>query len=153
MTPLETEMLAALKAVLSAYKDYGSRALRSTEEYKSLTLVRRAIKHAKNHQQTPILPPFARRATKSCGKSYVFEGGASGGDMSVPCRLSANHEGVCEPPRVVGEEYSWQCNNCGSDEFSSSVSEDDLESLSCTGCGGDEFHKVWDSGFHAGTIR
>jgi Zn finger protein HypA/HybF involved in hydrogenase expression len=37
--------------------------------------------------------------------------------------------------------WSWQCNECGSNEFTSSVSEDDLEYLSCTGCGGTEFHK------------
>ncbi len=39
-------------------------------------------------------------------------------------------------------DWSWQCNECGSNEFSSSVSEHDLESLSCTNCGGNEFHKV-----------
>jgi len=38
-------------------------------------------------------------------------------------------------------DYSWQCNECGSDEFTSGVSEDDLQYLSCTNCGGNEFHK------------
>jgi hypothetical protein len=41
-------------------------------------------------------------------------------------------------------EWSWECNECGADELSSAVSEDDLqdEKHSCTNCGGFEFHKV-----------
>jgi predicted nucleic-acid-binding Zn-ribbon protein len=44
----------------------------------------------------------------------------------------------------MGDDYSWQCNACGSDEFTSSVSEDsfDNDGMSCTNCGGTEFHKV-----------
>ena len=40
--------------------------------------------------------------------------------------------------------WSWQCNECGSDEFSSGVSEYDIsdDKLSCTNCGCTEFHKV-----------
>jgi DNA-directed RNA polymerase subunit RPC12/RpoP len=40
--------------------------------------------------------------------------------------------------------WSWQCNQCGSNEFSPAVSEDDLkdDAMSCTNCGGTEFHKV-----------
>jgi hypothetical protein len=40
-------MLTALVAVLDAYKDYGKLATRDSEEYTSLTLVRRAIRNAK----------------------------------------------------------------------------------------------------------
>jgi len=40
------EMLAALKGVLAAYKGYGCLACRDSEEYISLTAVRRAIKNA-----------------------------------------------------------------------------------------------------------
>jgi hypothetical protein len=34
----------------------------------------------------------------------------------------------------------WVCNECGSREYSSSLSEADLEWLACGGCGGNEFH-------------
>lgn len=105
LTPLETEMLTALQEVLEAYRSYGSIAMRHTEEYTSLTAVRRAIRHAKakKNQTAPLAVDRGTGRVKS---------------------------------------WSWQCNECGSDEFSASVSEDDLESLSCTGCGGHEFHKV-----------
>lgn len=43
-TDEDTETLRALQAVLHAYKDYGRIARRDTEEYTSLTLVRRAIR-------------------------------------------------------------------------------------------------------------
>jgi hypothetical protein len=36
---------------------------------------------------------------------------------------------------------SWVCNECGSHEYTMSVSEDDLENLGCGSCGGSEFHK------------
>lgn len=41
------------------------------------------------------------------------------------------------------DDWSWQCNECDSVEYSSSVSEDDLENLSCGNCGANEFHKVF----------
>jgi hypothetical protein len=41
------EMLVALEGVLRAYKSYGALARRDSEEYTSLTAVRRAIKHVK----------------------------------------------------------------------------------------------------------
>jgi hypothetical protein len=40
--------LEALIAVLHAYKDYGKAALRTSDEYTSLTLVRRAIRRLRN---------------------------------------------------------------------------------------------------------
>lgn len=40
---------------------------------------------------------------------------------------------------------SWVCNECGSEEFAFSVSEDDMEHMSCTNCGGTEFHWVEDA--------
>src|SRR6185437_1174125 len=39
-------------------------------------------------------------------------------------------------------EYAWECNECGSAEYSMSISEDDLENLACGRCGANEFHKV-----------
>jgi predicted nucleic acid-binding Zn-ribbon protein len=36
----------------------------------------------------------------------------------------------------------WQCNECGSDELTDSVSEADLECFRCSNCGSDEFHQV-----------
>lgn len=37
---------------------------------------------------------------------------------------------------------AWVCNECGSREFTGSVSESDLENLACSSCGGWDFH--WD---------
>jgi hypothetical protein len=54
---LEAEMLKALQGVLSSYKDYGARARRDSEEYTSLTAVRRAIKNAKERQAAETLIP------------------------------------------------------------------------------------------------
>jgi predicted nucleic acid-binding Zn-ribbon protein len=39
------------------------------------------------------------------------------------------------------QEWSWVCNECGSKEFTSVLSEADLEYLACAGCGCNEFHK------------
>lgn len=38
------------------------------------------------------------------------------------------------------KEGSWVCNECGSHEYTGSVSKDDIEDLSCGKCGGNEFH-------------
>jgi hypothetical protein len=47
LTSLELEMYEALQKVLCAYKDYSKIACKNSEEYTSLTAVRRVIKHAK----------------------------------------------------------------------------------------------------------
>jgi DNA-directed RNA polymerase subunit RPC12/RpoP len=40
--------------------------------------------------------------------------------------------------------WSWVCNECGSHEFTSSISESDIEEyLACSGCGSAEFHKEY----------
>ncbi len=40
------------------------------------------------------------------------------------------------------DDKGWECNECGSKEYTGSVSEEDIESgnLSCSSCGGCEFH-------------
>lgn len=45
-------------------------------------------------------------------------------------------------PQSTAEDGAWVCNQCGSAEFSGSVSEDCFENdgMSCVGCGGTEFH-------------
>ena len=40
------------------------------------------------------------------------------------------------------QSYSWECNQCGSQEYSMCVSEDDVNNLGCGRCGGDEWHKA-----------
>ena len=45
-------------------------------------------------------------------------------------------------PLRGGPQNAWQCNECGSDEFTGAVSEQDLKDLTCTACGANEFHKV-----------
>ena len=44
--------------------------------------------------------------------------------------------------RAAEDDWSWQCNECGSDEYSSAVSEEDIDKLTCGRCGANEFHKV-----------
>lgn len=44
-------------------------------------------------------------------------------------------------PSTEVRKVSWVCNECGSKEFTPSVSARDLESLACSHCGGVEFHK------------
>lgn len=39
-------------------------------------------------------------------------------------------------------EYAWECNECGSQEYTMCVSEDDVNRLGCGNCGGDEWHKA-----------
>lgn len=39
-------------------------------------------------------------------------------------------------------EYAWECNECGSQEYTMSVSEEDVEKLGCSGCGASEWHKA-----------
>lgn len=41
------------------------------------------------------------------------------------------------------DRYSWECNECGFQEYTMAVSEDDVhEWLACSNCGGVEFHKA-----------
>jgi len=37
--------------------------------------------------------------------------------------------------------WAWACNECGAQEFTSALSEADLDYLACANCGGNEFHK------------
>jgi hypothetical protein len=46
-------------------------------------------------------------------------------------------------PTVQEPTWSWECNECGSKEFTSNVSESDLDFLACAGCGCNEFHKAY----------
>lgn len=39
-------------------------------------------------------------------------------------------------------EMVWECNECGSQEYTMAISEDDVQSLGCGRCGGDEWHKA-----------
>lgn len=38
--------------------------------------------------------------------------------------------------------YLWECNECGSQEYTMSVSEDDVNELGCGNCGACEWHKA-----------
>jgi hypothetical protein len=38
-------------------------------------------------------------------------------------------------------DFAWVCNECGSEEYSSSVSEEDLDYCACGRCGCPDFHK------------
>lgn len=55
-------------------------------------------------------------------------------------------KGILDDSRALDKsdpaELCWECNECGSQEFTMGVSEDDLDRLGCTGCGSNEFHKA-----------
>lgn len=40
------------------------------------------------------------------------------------------------------KEFAWECNECGSQEYTMSVSEDDVNMLGCGNCGACEWHKA-----------
>jgi hypothetical protein len=50
---------------------------------------------------------------------------------------------AAQPAPVQEPTWSWECNECGSKEFTSNVSESDLDFLACAGCGCNEFHKAY----------
>lgn len=39
-------------------------------------------------------------------------------------------------------EYAWECNECGSQEYTMSISESDVQELGCGNCGQSEWHKA-----------
>ena len=39
-------------------------------------------------------------------------------------------------------EFAWECNECGSQEFTMSVLETDVQNLGCGNCGASEWHKA-----------
>ena len=43
----------------------------------------------------------------------------------------------------MAKDFFWECNECGSAEFTSAMSQRDVDCMACTNCGGDEFHKVY----------
>ena len=45
------------------------------------------------------------------------------------------------PPKPI-IEYVWECNECGSQEYTMCVSESDVQELGCGGCGSSEWHKA-----------
>jgi ribosomal protein S27AE len=48
---------------------------------------------------------------------------------------------VSEPEK---RDFVWECNECGSQEYTSAVSEEDVNTrLACGSCGGDEFHREY----------
>ena len=38
-------------------------------------------------------------------------------------------------------KYAWECNECGSQEYTMHITEDDVHNLRCSKCGGDEWHE------------
>ena len=43
--------------------------------------------------------------------------------------------------RLAEPAYSWECNECGAQEYTMAVSENDIHRLACGRCGSDEWHK------------
>lgn len=44
--------------------------------------------------------------------------------------------------KAKDQEFAWECNQCGAQEYTMWVSEADVNELACSCCGGDEWHKV-----------
>lgn len=45
-------------------------------------------------------------------------------------------------PRIEEPELCWECNECGAQEYTMALSENDVHALNCGCCGGDEWHKA-----------
>jgi hypothetical protein len=43
---------------------------------------------------------------------------------------------------LIKPKFLWECNECGSQEYTMSVSCDDVQDLGCGNCGGNEWHKA-----------
>lgn len=43
---------------------------------------------------------------------------------------------------LIKPKFLWECNKCGSQEYTMSVSCDDVQDLGCGNCGGNEWHKA-----------
>lgn len=39
-------------------------------------------------------------------------------------------------------DFAWECNECGSQEYTMSVSETDVHKVGCGSCGNSEWHKA-----------
>jgi hypothetical protein len=65
------------------------------------------------------------------------EGGTKFVDPLEQNAITAIRAALAQP----AQEWSWVCNECGAKEFTSALSEADLEYLACAGCGCNEFHK------------
>lgn len=61
-------------------------------------------------------------------------------DQETKCLTTC---GVAPTVNAKAKDYEWVCNECNAPNFTSSVSEDELELElhSCITCGGFEFHK------------
>ena len=40
------------------------------------------------------------------------------------------------------QKYAWECNECGTQEYTMYITKDDVHQLGCGKCGGDEWHEV-----------
>lgn len=52
------------------------------------------------------------------------------------------YEALQESTKRAAQHLCWECNECGSQEYTMSVSSTDIKDLSCGSCGGSEFHKA-----------
>ena len=59
-------------------------------------------------------------------------------DHATAKKVLQSFKDAVKPP----VEYAWECNECGAQEYTMCVSEDDVHQLGCGNCGGDEWHKA-----------
>jgi len=55
--------------------------------------------------------------------------------------LVLDENGYVADIRVKAKDWHWVCNECGLANFTSALSEEDLDWYRCIGCGGDEWHR------------
>ena len=70
--------------------------------------------------------------------THVVSNGDSHRSTCLPHDIKMVREAMGEKAK----EYAWECNECGSQEYTMAVSESDVQSLGCGNCGGDEWHKA-----------
>jgi hypothetical protein len=89
----------------------------------------------------PPLPEPQARLCDSLGGLALF----NDDQMHAYAVAYAAAQGAQERERVnpkTKQEYAWECNECGAQEYTMCVSEDDVNRLGCGNCGGDEWHKA-----------
>lgn len=62
--------------------------------------------------------------------------------LDKDCKMTAALAIMRREREPVAVNYAWECNECGSQEYTMSVSIDDVQNLGCSNCGGSEWHKA-----------
>jgi hypothetical protein len=83
------------------------------------------------------LSPSKQRAERICYQAMLAAAPAP--PMQEP-EPASNWTPDTKSPKPIS--YAWECNECGSQEFTMCVSEHDVNQLGCGNCGSSEWHKA-----------